>query len=78
MTADERPLPVGSTTQGKDPAAAPPAFGPERDSLSRLLATARIDDEPLTAEDEAALTEADADSAAGRVVSWGDLRDEIT
>lgn len=39
----------------------------ETDPLTRALADAPEDDEPLTAEDEAALEEAYADIAAGRV-----------
>lgn len=45
-----------------------------RDPLAALLNTAPIDDEPVTAEEEAAVAEAEADIAAGRTVSL----DEIT
>jgi predicted transcriptional regulator len=38
------------------------------DPLVRAIASAPVDDEPLTAEDEAAITEGKADIAAGRTV----------
>lgn len=45
----------------------------ENDPVSRALANAPIDDEPLTPEEEAALTEGYADLAAGRTVSDDEL-----
>ncbi len=45
----------------------------ENDPVSRALANAPIDDEPLTPEEEAALAEGYADLAAGRTVSDDEL-----
>jgi hypothetical protein len=44
------------------------------DPLFRKLASAPVDDEPLSSEDEAALEEAYADFEAGRVVSHEELK----
>lgn len=41
--------------------------------LRRALASATVDDEPLSIEDDAAISEAYADVAAGRIVSDDDL-----
>jgi hypothetical protein len=48
-----------------------PAAGPD---LAAILDAAPDDDEPWTAEDEAAAREAEADIAAGRVHSADDVR----
>ena len=47
------------------------------DPLARKLAEARYDDEPLTAEDEAALQEGLADFAAGRVYTPEEVKREL-
>jgi len=44
------------------------------DALLQALRNAPLDDEPLTAEDEAALGEAERDRAEGRVVSHEEAR----
>jgi predicted transcriptional regulator len=46
--------------------------------LPRVLRDAPIDDEPVTDEDLAAIAEAEADIAAGRVVSDQEIRREFS
>jgi predicted transcriptional regulator len=46
--------------------------------LPRALRDAPIDDEPVTDEDLAAIAEAEADIAAGRVVSHEEIRREFS
>lgn len=52
-------------------------LGGPRDPAARFFAEAPLDDEPFTAADVAAVAEADADEAAGRMGSWDDLRSEL-
>jgi predicted transcriptional regulator len=47
------------------------------DPFLRYLDAAPIDDEPLTPEEEAAIAAGRADAAAGRVVSFDDLKREL-
>jgi hypothetical protein len=44
-----------------------------RDPLTRLLENAPLDDEPVTPEEEAAIAEANADIAAGRLISVDEM-----
>ncbi len=44
-----------------------------RDPLARLLENAPLDDEPVTPEEEAAIAEANADIAAGRLISVDEI-----
>jgi hypothetical protein len=44
------------------------------DSFARWLASRPEDDEPVTAEVESALTESEADIAAGRTISLEDIK----
>ena len=46
--------------------------------LPRVLRDAPIDDEPVTDEDLAAIAEASADIAAGRVISHEEIRREFS
>ncbi len=48
------------------------------DPFLRALANAPLDDEPLTAEDIAAIAEARQDIADGYVFSWEDLARELS
>ncbi|MGA8365329.1 MAG: hypothetical protein WB709_12540 [Solirubrobacteraceae bacterium] len=47
--------------------------GDREDPVIAAFRDAPTDDEPFTAEDEAALKEADEDIAAGRIVSHGEM-----
>ncbi len=49
----------------------------ETAGLPAFLANAPVDDEPLTAEERAAIDEGLADLAAGRVVSHDEVRREL-
>ncbi len=44
-----------------------------RDPLTHFLESAPLDDEPVTPEEEAAIAEANADIAAGRLVSMDEI-----
>jgi hypothetical protein len=47
------------------------------DPLTRFLENAPLDDEPVTAEEEALVAEANADIAAGRMVSMDEILAEF-
>jgi hypothetical protein len=48
-----------------------------RDGFARWLDSRPEDDEPLTAEEQAALAESDSDIAAGRTVSFEEIKREF-
>ena len=52
-------------------------YARRNDPFLRYLDAAPIDDEPLTPEEEAAIAAGRADAAAGRVVSFDDLKREL-
>jgi hypothetical protein len=49
----------------------------QRSSLAQFLDKAELDDEPTSPEEDAAIAEAWADVAAGRLISHDDLRREL-
>ncbi|MFL5816517.1 MAG: hypothetical protein ACJ76L_02845 [Conexibacter sp.] len=52
-------------------------YARRNDPFLRYLDAAPIDDEPLTPEEEAAIAAGRTDAAAGRVVSFDDLKREL-